>query len=100
MLAILLTALLPAGCSITGDSGSAAALFKEKCAMCHPDGGNIMRGTKGLKRADLQKNNIQTAADIAAYIRKPGPDMPTFDVKILTDAEAAALAEYILKTFK
>jgi cytochrome c6 len=59
-----------------------------------------MRGTKGLKRGDLHKNNIKSAADIVAYIRKPGPDMPPFDVKAIPDSEAVILADYILKTFK
>ncbi len=91
--------LIVAACSKSGETRSAKALFAEKCAYCHPDGGNIMRGTKGLKRADLERNNIKTVAEIVAYIRKPGPDMLPFDAKAISDSEAAALAEYILKTF-
>lgn len=88
---------LAAGCA--GDGGG-GALFREKCAYCHPDGGNRARGDKGLKRADLQRNNIRSAADVVSYLRRPGPDMPTFDEQSLPDREAVVLAEYILKTFR
>jgi cytochrome c6 len=88
-----------AGCLNTARAVSGEAVFREKCSMCHPDGGNIMNGPKGLKRSDLLKNNIKNATDIVAYLRKPGPNMPTFDVKSLSDKEASTLADYILNTF-
>jgi len=74
--------------------------FKEHCAMCHPDGGNIITPKKTLHAKDLEANKIKTAADIVKLIRKPGPGMTTFDEKSVTKKEAHAIAEYILKTFK
>ena len=55
------------------------AIFKEKCAMCHPDGGNIMKADKSLKKADLAKNKIKSEADLVKYLRNPGPGMTKFD---------------------
>jgi cytochrome c6 len=69
------------------------AIFKEKCASCHPDGGNIMNPKETLK-------GIKSASKIAKQIRKGGGGMPAFDSKTISDADAKALAGYIMKTFK
>jgi cytochrome c6 len=78
----------------------AAAEFKEHCAVCHPDGGNIVNPKKTLKKKDLQANGIKSAKDIIKNMRKPGPGMTAFDEKAIPATEAKAIAEYILKTFK
>jgi cytochrome c6 len=77
-----------------------ADLFKEKCASCHPDGGNIVNAQKTLKKKELAKNKLNGVADIVKYMRKPGPGMPAFDDKALPEKDAKAIAEYIIKTFK
>jgi len=74
--------------------------FMEHCNVCHPDGGNIMNQKKTLKKADLNANGIKKAADIVKLVRTPGPGMTKFDTKTLSDKEAKAVAEYIMKTFK
>lgn len=76
------------------------AEFKEHCTVCHPDGGNIISAQKTLHRKDLEANNIKTAADVIKTMRKPGPGMTAFDEKAVSEKEAQAIAEYILKTFK
>jgi cytochrome c6 len=76
------------------------ALFKEKCATCHPDGGNIMNAKKTLKKKDLEANKLKGAAEIVKYMRNPGPGMTKFDAKSLPDKDAKEIAAYILKTFK
>ena len=38
--------------------------------------------------------------DIVAKMRNPGPGMTKFEKKDVSDKEARAIAEYILKTFK
>lgn len=81
-----------------GKSGE--AMFKEHCAVCHPDGGNIVTPTKTLKKKDLAANNIRTEADIIKTLRKPGPGMNKFDEKTISDSDAAEIAKYILKTFR
>ena len=75
-------------------------IFKAKCALCHPDGGNIMKKEKTLHKKDLEANKLKTAKDLVKYLRAPGPGMPKFDEKALPDKDAKEVAEYILKTFK
>jgi cytochrome c6 len=74
--------------------------FKEHCAACHPDGGNVINPAKTLKQKDLKANGIMTPADIVKLMRKPGPGMTAFDAKMVPDKEATAIARYIMKTFK
>jgi len=73
--------------------------FKEQCAVCHPDGGNIINPKKTLLTKDREANDIKTEADIIKKMRNPGPGMTKFDEKTLSDKEAHTIAEYILKTF-
>jgi cytochrome c6 len=76
------------------------AAFDANCVACHPDGGNIVNPAKTLRKMTLQANGIKTAKDIVKTMRKPGPGMTVFDKKALSDTEATAIADYILKTFK
>ena len=36
-----------------------------------------------------------TAAALTAYVRKPGPGMPPYSVKVMSDAEAADIRAYL-----
>jgi len=74
--------------------------IKEHCAACHADGGNIIKADKTLSRKDLKKHGIKTANDIVKIMRMPGEGMTTFDKKTISDKEAKAIADYIMKTFK
>jgi len=76
------------------------AKFKEHCALCHPDGENVINPGKTLHKKDLRAGKIKTEADIVKLMRKPGPGMTAFDAKALPDDEAGEIAKYILKTFK
>ena len=80
---------------------SAGALaFEANCSECHPGGRNIVNQAKDLRVMTLKANGINTAQDILAKVRKPGPGMTRFDPKDLSDKEALEIAEYILATFK
>jgi cytochrome c6 len=74
-----------------GDKGE--AIFKEKCMACHPDGGNIINPKETLK-------GIKDPKKITSKIRKGGGGMTAFDAKAISDADAKAVADYIIKTFK
>jgi cytochrome c6 len=92
-----------AACGQSGDTGPAPdgkALFEKNCKVCHPDGGNIITANKTLKTSDLNANNIGNVDGIVGKMRNPGTGMSKFDEKAISDAEAKAIAEYILKTFK
>lgn len=74
--------------------------FKEHCAICHPDGGNIVNANKTLSKKVLAANGVKSAKDIIGKMRNPGPGMTKFDEKTISQKEAKAIAEYILHTFK
>jgi len=77
----------------TAAPGGGEAIFKAKCASCHPDGGNIINPKETLK-------GIKDPKMITSKIRKGGGGMTAFDAKAISDADAKAVADYIIKTFK
>ena len=83
----------------TGSLASGEALFKKHCAVCHPDGGNVIKPEKTLRKDAREARNIKTPEDIIAKMRNPGPGMNMFDKTTIPDNEARAIAEYILKTY-
>ncbi len=76
------------------------ALFKEHCALCHEDGGNIINPQKTLRKADLLAHGIKTKADIVRTMRHPGKGMTTWSAAALPDDKAGLIADYIIKTFR
>ena len=74
--------------------------FEEHCAVCHPDGGNIINAQKPLDGTALKKNGVKGVKDIIGKMRNPGPGMTRFDEKTIPEREAAAIAQYVLKAFK
>ena len=86
--ALSATMLATAAFAATGEE-----VFKAKCASCHPDGGNIINPKETLK-------GMKDTKKIVAKIRKGGGGMTAFDAKAVSDADAKAVADYIIKTFK
>ena len=76
------------------------AKFKEHCALCHPEGGNIVNPVKTLHKKDRDEHGVKSEADIVKLMRKPGPGMTAFDAKTVSDKDAGEIAKYIFKTFK
>jgi cytochrome c6 len=74
--------------------------FEDHCAMCHIDGGNVINPEKTLSEKDRLANGVKSAEDIIGKMRHPGPGMMQFDEKTISDNEARAIADYIMKTFK
>jgi len=75
-------------------------LFMKHCSKCHPDGGNVVTVTKSLNPKDREANKVKTEEDIIKLMRNPGPGMVKFGTKVISEKDAKAIAEYILKTFK
>jgi cytochrome c6 len=90
--------LLSGGMAVGGEQAG-GALFKQHCALCHANGGNIVNAQKTLHKKDREANGIKSATDIITTMRKPGPGMTKFDEKTVSNKEAHEIAEYILKTF-
>jgi cytochrome c6 len=87
-----------AGKDAMGKSGE--ELYNQHCAMCHPDGGNIVNPQYTLHNKDLKAHKIKKAGDIVKKMRHPGEGMTKFDTKTVSDPDAKKIAEYILKKFK
>lgn len=79
--------------SALAEQKTGEALFKEKCASCHPDGGNIINPKEPIK-------GMKDPKKITKKIRKGGGGMTAFDQKSVSDADAKAIADYVIKTFK
>lgn len=75
-------------------------LYKLNCAVCHPNGGNVINKDKTLMRDDLAENGIKKPEDIVKIMRNPGPGMRKFDENTISDKDAMEIANFILKTFK
>ena len=98
MMGVVVLPALSAHCS-EGTLEKGKAAFQRNCIACHADGGNEVNPEKTFSKADLQRNNIHTPADIVRIMRNPGPGMLKFDAATLPDEDAHAIAEYILATF-
>ena len=81
-------------------SSPGESLFQANCAVCHPNGGNIINPAKTLHQKDRFANNVKTADDIVKKMRNPGPGMTKFDETAISDKDAHTIAEYVIKTFK
>jgi cytochrome c6 len=90
----------PSPSSIREPARDGAELFKQYCANCHPDGGNVSDPKRTLHGSVLQRNQINTPEDIVRIMRNPRSRMIRFDQSTLSDRDALSIAEYILATFK
>lgn len=86
--------------SSTAMAATGEALFKQHCAVCHPNGGNIIKPQHTLSRKHLAEMGIKNWEGVVKNMRAPGPGMTAFDAKTIPDKDAKAIAEYVLKTFK
>jgi cytochrome c6 len=75
-------------------------LFTQQCAVCHPQGGNIINPRKTLSKKILAANNIKTEADIIKIMRNAAAGMTKFDAAAIADEDAKMIARYIMGTFK
>ncbi|MDH4099637.1 MAG: c-type cytochrome [Nitrospirota bacterium] len=96
-------ALLAAGALVLGTVSLSFAngeeVFNKNCKSCHANGGNIANPKKTLKKADMDANNVKSADDVVKIIRAATKPMPSYDASKISDADAKAVAEYVLKTF-
>jgi cytochrome c6 len=95
-------AVSPGGTAIsTPESGrDGEALFKQYCAPCHPNGGNVNDPDRTLYGSALKSNHITTPEDIVRIMRRPLSRMIRFDAATISDRDARVIAEFVLKNFK
>lgn len=103
-IAILLAAFLTAAPGFCADKKAVKIdgkkEFEKHCAVCHPNGGNIINPQKPLSAKSLKANKVTGVENIVATMRNPGPGMTKFDEKTIPNKTAVAIAEYIIKTYK
>ncbi|KAB0672170.1 cytochrome c [Oryzomonas sagensis] len=112
---VLVAVFLPGGCSNEPPQGRerppAAAprqqqvqrgeeLFRQYCAACHPDGGNVSDPERTLRGRALRSHHITRPQDIVRIMRTPISRMIRFDAATLSDEDAGAIAEYVLYAFR
>jgi len=97
---VAIVSVLVVACYAKDVASSGEALFKEHCAVCHPDGGNIVNPQFALHGKDLKAHSITKPSQIVGKLRNPGPGMTKFDKKTISDKDAMKIAQYVLKTFK
>ena len=76
------------------------ALFRQYCAACHPNGGNVSDPERSLYGSVLRRKHITMPEDIVRIMRKPLSRMIRFDASTLSDKDARTIAEYVLMAFK
>jgi len=76
------------------------ALFKQYCAPWPPEGGHVRDSGAHLHGSVFKGKHITTPEDIVRIMRNPLSRMIRFDPSTLSDKDARAIAEYVLKTFK
>jgi cytochrome c6 len=69
-------------------------LFQNHCAGCHVNGGNILRRSKTLKLAALERNGI-TGPGAIATIAAQGRGQMSGYAAVLGDGGAEAVAAYV-----
>jgi cytochrome c6 len=73
---------------------SGAQLFQNHCAGCHVNGGNILRRSKTLKLAALERNGITGPGAIATIAAQGRGQMSGYGT-VLGDGGAEAVAAYV-----
>lgn len=103
-IAMLLVACLSATTGLcatkNGEKINGMKKYEEHCKVCHPNGGNTINPQKSLHSKSLKAHGLKSVNGIIGKMRNSGPEMTKFDDKIISDKDAKAIAEYILKTFK
>lgn len=82
------------------EENSGQELYEKLCAICHPNGGNIIKPDKTLFRKSLEAHDIKTSDDIVNVMRNPGKGMKKFTEEKLSNENAKKIAEYVLETFQ
>lgn len=88
-----LMALVPPAHAVAADS-DAAQLFANHCSGCHIHGGNVLRRSKTLKLAALERQGVASEAAIAAIAAAGVGQMGGY-ANVLGDDGAQAVAAWV-----
>ena len=82
--------------ALAADTANGAKIFTVNCAACHPNGGNIIRWGKGLKKWALRWNKMDSIEAISSLVAKGKNNMSAFQDR-LTQEEINDVAVYVLQ---
>lgn len=74
------------------DSG--VQIFQVQCAGCHPNGGNIIRRRRNLKKKALHRNGMDSPEEIAVLVKNGKNNMSAFEDR-LSPEEIEAVSAYV-----
>jgi cytochrome c6 len=77
------------------DAAAGGKVFNGNCAACHAGGRNAVNPTKTLKKADLEKYEMYSAAAIITQVTNGKAAMPAFKTKLSAD-QITDVAAYVL----
>ena len=96
---IMAAVLLMTGMGLGAEKGKGKTgqeEFQANCAVCHPEGGNVIKPDKPLKGSDKLKD----FKIFQAWIRNPVPPMTAFTTVQISEQQARAIYDYILTASK
>ena len=96
---VMVPLLLGFAAAAMGAAADGKALFARHCAGCHYGGGNLINPAKPLTRLHRQANGIRTSGDLVSKMRRGGAGMPRFSARQISEPDAQAIADYIIRTF-
>ena len=77
------------------EASPGAALFKQHCAGCHINGGNIIRRGKNLKLKTLERDDLATVTAISTIAREGRGQMSGYADVLGADGDQL-VAEWVL----
>ena len=94
---VLLLNLATAGAThaAVAEASQGAALFKQHCAGCHINGGNIIRRGKNLKLKTLERDDLATVTAISTIAREGRGQMSGYADVLGADGDQL-VAEWVL----
>lgn len=92
LIAMVLVGAAPARADLAGGDGG--ELFANHCTGCHVNGGNIIRRSKTLRLAALERNGIHDAQQIAAIAAAGLGQMSGYGA-VLGKGGPEAVADYV-----
>lgn len=78
-----------------GDLADGAKVFSANCAACHNGGGNVVNGSKTLKKEALEKYDMASLESIKYQVVHGKNAMPAFKGR-LSDQQIEDVAAYVL----
>lgn len=78
-----------------GDAVKGAKIFSANCTACHIGGGNVVMAQKTLKKAALEKYNMNSIEAITTQVTKGKNAMPAFGGR-LNAQQIEDVATYVL----